>query len=113
MGVISPSGLSLDAKSQLALKMPLLKDGVLSFVSFLWLCSRGLTEIFHCFMRRYSFVKMSVSRERIKKTNEKLWSFGIRVALKRFSDVSFLIEKNNELFSSSSRGGWKKNPCEC
>jgi len=76
--------------------MPLLKDGALTLVLFLLVLADYLR--LSLFLRCYSFVKMSVSRERIKKTNEKLWSFGIRVALKRFSDVSFLIEKNNELF---------------
>jgi len=100
VGVISPSGSSFDAKSQLALKMPLLKDWDDGARSFFLL---------------NSFVKMSVSRGRIKKTNEKLWRFrhSCRSLKDSSTKVSFFGKKKNneppflflrDLSSSLSQG---------
>jgi hypothetical protein len=68
-------GLEFDAKSQLALKMPLLKDsalGVCFLLCFRAFCKKKQEQT--TLLGGSPFVKMSVSRGRSKKTKE---NFGV------------------------------------
>ena len=77
-------GLEFDANSQLALKMPLLKDSALRVLMrlcfFRALCNKK-KQCKQTLLGGSSFVKMSVSRGRSKKTKEKLFGVSAFVSL--------------------------------